>query len=313
MLLLGLSGVAQAQASQDPTGEWVLNLGKKTLMVLSLRSGKTKEQPFSGTLSHPQRFQTGDSTSFSHIEGPIEVEPIVASHWNGRLLSITVQNPRDAADKDTFLLSLKDESHAELQWDGVSLPPLKFVRAKGDAAVFTVWESGRTYSPDEDAPSNQEMKRIFDEDQRVRQSYPNVDWKAVNQSDAVRRQETMKLLQDGALHSGEDFSWAAFVFQHGSEPNDYLLAHTLAMVAVGKGNSDALWIASATLDRYLQSIKQPQIYGTQFLTPKDSPTTQNPYNRTLIPDSLRLQLGVPSLAAQDTQRQQYDSQRNLAK
>jgi hypothetical protein len=153
------------------------------------------------------------------------------------------------------------------------------------------------------------MKRIFVEDQRVRQPGLRIDWNSVGKSDSERRLATMNLLNSGALHTSEDFTSAAFIFQHGSTPNDYLLAHTLAMVAVKKGNGDALWIATATLDRYLQSIKQPQIYGTQFPTPQDLPTTQEPYNRSLISDFLRRELGVPPLATQEDQLKKYDSER----
>jgi hypothetical protein len=31
-----------------------------------------------------------------------------------------------------------------------------------------------------------------------------------------------------------------------------------------KSDLDARWIAAATLDRYLQRIGQPQVFGTQF-------------------------------------------------
>jgi hypothetical protein len=153
------------------------------------------------------------------------------------------------------------------------------------------------------------MKRIFDEDQRVRQPGAKIDWAAVNRTDAERREATRKLLNEGVLHSGQDFEWAAFVFQHGSTPEDYLLAHTLAIVALKKGEQDGAWIAAATLDRYLNSIKQPQIYGTQFHWAKGEPTTQDPYNRTLISDSLREQLGVPSVEHQKGQLREWDEQR----
>jgi hypothetical protein len=105
------------------------------------------------------------------------------------------------------------------------------------------------------------------------------------------------------------FQRAAYVFQHGDTPDDYLLAHTLAMVAVARGQSGAVWIASATLDRYLNSIHQPQIYGTQFRTKPNEPATQEPYNRTLISDALRRQLRVPSQAVQEEQRKRYDAER----
>ena len=82
-------------------------------------------------------------------------------------------------------------------------------------------------------------------------------------------------------------------------PDDYLMAHTLSMIAVAKGDSSALWIATATLDRYLQSTGKPQIYGTQFKPGKEA--SQEPFNRKLISDSLRHEMGVPSLAAQQEQ------------
>ena len=295
---------AQTETPQNAEGQWVLSLGSRTLITLTLKPTGNTSKPFSGSLSHPQHFQTGDSVSFSHISGSVEIEPIAASEWKDGSLSITVENPADKSDKDSYLLSFKDDEHALLQLVGVPLPPISLLRSSRPVAVFIQWDPNKTYSPDDAAPSNAEMKRIFEEDQKVRQPGSKIDWSFVNKSDAERRQATLKLLSAGALHTGEDFTWAAFLFQHGSTPNDYLLAHTLAMIAVKKGYGDALWIATATLDRYLQSIKQPQIYGTQFLTPRDLPTTQDPYDRTLISDSLRRQLGVPSLSAQQEQTKQ---------
>ena len=98
------------------------------------------------------------------------------------------------------------------------------------------------------------------------------------------------------------------MFQHGSTSDDYLLAHTLAMIAVAKGDASALWIGSASLDRYLQSIGKPQIYGTQFKRDSDANATQQPYDRDLIQNALRRQLGVPSLAAQQEQLQYWTEQ-----
>jgi hypothetical protein len=108
------------------------------------------------------------------------------------------------------------------------------------------------------------------------------------------------LLAANALHTPDDYRKAAFVFQHGAQPDDYLLAHSLAVIAVAKGDQGAAWIAAATLDRYLQSIGRPQIYGTQFLGMGAS-TTQKPYNQELISDALRIELGVPTLASQKEQ------------
>jgi hypothetical protein len=64
------------------------------------------------------------------------------------------------------------------------------------------------------------------------------------------------------------------------------------------------------MDRYLNSIHLPQIYGTQFSIQPHEPTTQEPYNRVLVSDALRRFLGVPSQAAQEEQRKQYESERS---
>ena len=299
-----------AQTPQAVVGQWTLQLGKRTLFLLALEPSSGKSGPISGTFSRPVHFATADAVSFSNVEGPTEVDPIITSQWDGNTLSFTTQSARDASDKTAYKLILKDENDVQVKIEGVPLPPLTLVRSKGSASVSTDWHSGQRYFPDDDAPSNTEMKRIFDEDQRARQNGANINWPAVSKADTMRRAATMRLLDAGALHSGEDFEWAANVFQHGSEPSDYLLAHTLALVAVRKGYSDGTWIAVATLDRYLQSIRQPQIYGTQFITPDGKVTSQDPYNRTLIPDALRRDLQVPNLAEQEVQRQQYDSQRH---
>jgi hypothetical protein len=176
-------------------------------------------------------------------------------------------------------------------------------------SVATDWDAHCTYYPDETEQSNPEMQRIMSEDQKPRQSkdMSHADWPTISRQDEERRKQVRELLSRGALHTGKDFEQAAFVFQHGSTPDDYLLAHTLAMIAVARGDPGALWIATATLDRYLNSIKQPQIYGTQFHNTKQTPWTQEPYNRTLISDQLRSQLGVPSQAAQQKQLEEYKS------
>jgi hypothetical protein len=160
---------------------------------------------------------------------------------------------------------------AEFSFDlppGSGVPPFLMQRVHAGEKVATDWEPNRAYtSTDLDTP-NAEMKAIYDEDQKDRLP-DQIDWKVVTPHDAKRREATKKLLVVGALHTGKDYEEAAFVFQHGDGASDYLLAHTLAMVSVSKGNTEAIWIASATLDRYLQEIGQKQIYGTQTQqTPK---------------------------------------------
>jgi hypothetical protein len=204
------------------------------------------------------------------------------------------------------------DRHAELRPadlpPGVAVAPWQFEPASPGARVATDWEPNRVYGPgDSDTPSA-EMTAIFNSDQKDRTA-GNVDWNIVGKADAQRREQTRKLLASRALHTGEDYEHAAFVFQHGESADDYLLAHTLAMIAVSKGRPTATWIAAATLDRYLQKSGQKQIFGTQFLRDPQHGWTQEPYDRTLISDSLREQLGVPAQALQARQLEAYQAQK----
>jgi len=116
---------------------------------------------------------------------------------------------------------------------------------------------GGSCAADQRWKTNVEMTAIFNADQADRSSLA-VDWSIVRPRDEARAARTKALLDEGLLASGDDYYHAAFVFQHGAQPNDYLLAHALAMVAVARGRRDATWIAAATLDRYLQRIGQQQ-------------------------------------------------------
>lgn len=157
-------------------------------------------------------------------------------------------------------------------------------------------------------PDNPRMLAIFEADQADRRETAETDWAAVNRRDLERLAETEALIAANALQTGQDLLRAAFVFQHGKEPRSYLKAHSIALVAMKCGNLNAAWIATAALDRYLQAIVQPRLFGTQFRFPDGAPVTQEPYDRSLLTDALRRQLGVPPLADQERQRQRLQAQ-----
>ncbi len=150
------------------------------------------------------------------------------------------------------------------------------------------------------------IDEIYLEDQEARQQGISKSPVPVYKTDEERELAARRLLANGDLKNGKEFREAAVIFQHSRQPDDYLLAHTLAMIAVSKGDGDSIWIAAASLDRYLMAIRKPQIYGTQFMTPPGQHATQEPYNKNLISDELRKQLHVPSLAEQEIRRKQFD-------
>ncbi len=144
---------------------------------------------------------------------------------------------------------------------------------------------------EEPLDGNREMAEILAADQRARSGILSSD---IQQTDAERRQRTRELLDRGELITGRDFYAAAFVFQHGDKPDDYLLAHVLAIRALGLGLADAEWIAAATLDRYLQSIERGQVYGTQTSWKSGEDVTMQPYDRELVPEHVRIAAGTGS-------------------
>jgi hypothetical protein len=155
------------------------------------------------------------------------------------------------------------------------------------------------------------IKQIFDEDQQDRANFMKLspdDLQKMILRDASRRKEVRQLLASGSIQTAEDCKKASFVFQHGDKPEDFLLAHILALAAVAKGDATATWISAATLDRYLQSIKQPQVFGTQYSV-KDTTAvprvvTQDPYDNTVVSDALRK---VFCVVPYDVQRQNVEA------
>ena len=310
-LCLALGGACSRQpppAGSPFAGTWVMTLNGHPFTIVSIREEVGR---YSGELSRAD-FNTSDFVQFTGLGHDVRTEPIKQGEIrDGRLHFVTV-DPRD--NESTELEMWRDgENTARIKITSVPVPieGMPFTRSSGPApAVFTGWESGCAYRAGGVEPSNPEMQKIYEADQAPRQDPGKLsaaDWKEINSKDEERRTQTRALLTAGGLHTGDDFKQAAFVFQHGSSPDDYLLAHTLATVAVARGEASAAWIMTATLDRYLQTIGKAQIYGTQF---KQVPAgaTQEPYDRALISDALRRELGVPTLAAQQVQQQDFAKQ-----
>lgn len=174
------------------------------------------------------------------------------------------------------------------------------------ALLYPAMAVGQEATADVATVHNPDMAAIFAADQAARARPSEMDWQAVRAADKERRIRTQALVDTGKLNSADDYYRAAFVFQHGDEADDYLKAHAFAVIAASRGKREASWIAAATLDRYLQRIGQPQIYGTQFRRPPGEKWTQEPYRRDLLSDAVRRASGVPDLASQDTQRAEWE-------
>ncbi|MCW0197467.1 hypothetical protein [Sphingopyxis sp.] len=282
------------------TGSWDLRAGDQTFFRIEIR-----ETPDGATATweRPEHFQT-DGENFSRVSGPVIRRQTRSVRSVGADIEIVFDDPTPGSAPDILRLHPVDTDHMEMTIAGAPFEPFPLIRTRADAASLGPWDSGRSYAITFVRPSNAEMSAIFDADQADRES-ADIDWSIVGPADDERRGRARRLLDSGALQSGDDYYHAAFVFQHGSDANDYLMAHLLATIAIARGRSDAVWIASATLDRYLQAIGKPQILGTQYTISAGAPATQEPYDRALISDAMRKALHVPSIKEQEERRRQY--------
>ncbi len=284
------------------TGRWITTAGDRPVFALIIAD--SPKGP-SATWERPTRFEA-DAESFSNVRGPAIRRTAHSVRRDGETLELTFDDSRPGASPDVFRVRCTTPGRLSVTLDGAEVEPFDFVKAPAQAAALGGWDATRTYVRTIDRATNAEMTRIFTADQADR-SKTDADWRAIGAADTLRRQRTQALLDAGQLNSGDDFYHAAFVFQHGDTANDYLKAHILATIAAARGKPAAVWIAAATLDRYLQAIGQPQVLGTQFKIPNNAPATQEPYNRTLVSDALRKALRVPPLAEQEKQRIEYST------
>jgi hypothetical protein len=302
----GIGGGSALFAATPSAGRWTIRVAGRPMLLLDIRKEKSAAGGWTGALVAPRHFNlSANFTVFENVEGPAVTEPIVSATPHADALELTV---RDSSDLTKLLWTPDDHGNGTLEFVDAGVSSLHLVPAHSDDRVSDSWDKSHAYSVIPDLPDNPEMTAMFNTDQSDRANMDKVDWNVIATHDHDHQVRTRALLDAGKLRSGTDFYNAAFVFQHGQEPGDYLLAHTLAVVAAARGRPDAAWIAAATLDRYLQSIGQKQIYGTQFLTPKGAPVTQGAYDRSFVSDALRKALGVPALADQEKERQDFQKQ-----
>jgi len=140
---------------------------------------------------------------------------------------------------------------------------------------------------------NQELYQLYKDDQSERESgqYTFSD-------DSKRKAKVEAMLKNGLVKSAKDYFHAAIIFQHGTTPKDFKKANYLALksVELDPGDMAAKWLSCASEDRYLRSIGEPQIWGTQFIkADSDSKWSLAPIDTTAVSDEERIKYGVPTL------------------
>lgn len=304
---LTIAGTASAQTPADLQGTWVWEVEGRNVFVLTLQQGP---QGLGGSIERPAQVNltmSGSGVTVRDIRMPSRSSPVQSGRLaaDGQVMRTTATN----GSVEEFVIRPDGKGGLLFRFDpDPRAPTVTLMHPRDPLSVALDWDPDRTYA-DRGAPakSNPEMAAIFAADQADRQAGPNTDWKIVAPRDEARRVRVKQMLDDMQLLSAEDLYRAAFVFQHGEAADDFLLAHVLAMAAQAKGHPEAGWIAMATLDRYLHKVGRAQVLGTQNQNVEGGGTTKGLYDQNLIPDSLRVALGVPTRAQEAAQQAQTEA------
>jgi hypothetical protein len=173
--------------------------------------------------------------------------------------------------------------------------------------VILLWETllrpqfaGRLVAHDgkEVKKDNEELNRLYTEDQADRQpkNAKAIDWKLVGPRDEQRLKRVHEIYQQNGMSTGADYYHLAMVLQHSHVPEDFLLAHELCVVAIGKGHEQAKWLAAASEDRFLMNINRPQRFGTQYRADKMNEPFKLYKMGDGVTDELRKAFNTPTLA-----------------
>lgn len=298
---------AVAQSPSPLDGSWVWAIDGHTAFVLRIECNGAGGP--GGDFSRPAHFTLDANAGWirlMNVVGPTSTHSFQNAECGADELRFSVQEGDPQTDVTAYVIRLVSDDGATLSLADIpGGPTFDLYRSNSPVSVFTGWQADATYGQPPSFVDNAALAELFQEDQDARQGNGTLA-PGVGDRDRERRSVVRGMLDAGQIRSGADYYRSAFIFQHGDKPEDYLLAHALATAAVARGREDAIWIATATLDRFLQSIGRAQIYGTQFVVPfNGDPPSQGEYDRSLLPDTLRKDSGVPSLADQQSQLEAY--------
>lgn len=292
---LALAAAPDMGCVRDFQGRWALTAQGAPYLVLQISSG-LKQEIVGSAYRRAQSHGTLHDTTAS---GPIAKHPLRVSGCQSDSVEI--------AFADIAMRLVREDSgvHAELMNIPTGVRSPKYRAIKVDLSVLPGEFSDRPRDEVEPEVSHDsELAELFNADQSIRSEVAELRRKGLDtgtaqirmeEGDRVRLARLRELILANRLKTGLDYWRAAFLFQHGGRAANYLYAHHLANVSLKLGYREAAWIAAASMDRYLLSIGQPQIYGTQFQVRGDTNARLN-LDRDFLSDADRAALDVPALS-----------------
>ena len=275
-------------------GDWILVADNTKIMNFKVQ--KNGDGNFGIEWSRPEKYNVSKH-SFYNVEGNSVTTKAVSKIDADDKVTFVFEDPITKKISDKFFLQIRDGKYAALKVLGSPFEDFTLQRSCSATALGN-WEKNLRYNRVVYYNSNDELKHLFTEDQNDRK-LNKLSAEQIRLNDKKRSERLREIIDSGMVQSGRDFYYAAFLLQHGEFPADYLKAHSFAVMSLARNEPDAAWIAVASLDRYLMSIGQPQIYGTQTMTANDGGVTMEPYDRALISDQLRTAANAPPLREQE--------------
>lgn len=210
--------------ADDWAGDWVWSVEEKPAMVLRLDASAH------GDLSRPLHLTMDANAGYWRmIDASSELATIAVTPVETSVETITLRAIDSLRGETTnYRLTRTGPDEAELTLADIpAAPPFPLRRAATPTTVATDWIPGRAYGGPPLLADNPKLTRLFAEDQAARQGTAPIGLDVTRQ-DMERRVIVRRLLDAGQVRSGTDHYHAAFIFQHGDRPDDYLLAHALA-------------------------------------------------------------------------------------
>ncbi len=130
------------------------------------------------------------------------------------------------------------------------------------------------------------LQEIFEADQKDRTKVYTTPagMEELRFRDRERLRRVHEMMSMGQINTALDLYHAGVIYQHGSEPQEFLTAHRMANLSAMMGHRPARWLSAAALDRFLMSLGLSQVYGTQF----EHNTHENRYQLRLPIDDSRV-------------------------